>query len=904
MSRSSGWRRFRRVWRSDSPREIDDELSFHLEMKRQDLLAKGHSPSQVERAVREAFGNRQRVEGELREIGRRRQQRARREMVLDSIRTDLLHAWRSFRRRPGVPLIVVLTLAAGIGASTVVFSLLDAVLLNPLAVHRSNELVALYEGESRRGLSYPMLQHMREGSTQGDGVAGSLTLSAALRAGDDAEQLRVEAVTGNYFGVLAVTPAAGRLLQAADEAAPGSTPHAVLSDGVWRRMFGADASVVGTIVRLNEQPFEVVGIAPPRFRGTSLALPVDVWIPVTMVGTVSRSGLLADAQVLSSWQFTVFDAVARVPRGMSESLVLAELAAVHAAAVAQRPPASGFQMGPTEPAVLTHAPLNQAAAARSREELVRFLLLLAAVVGTALAIACINVANLMLLRSRERHAEMSVRAALGASRTRTLRQLLMESMMLALAAGALGVAVALLSMRLLTAFGLPGGIALEELSLPLDLRVLGFTALASMLCAVAFGLAPAIAGSRADVMDAMRGSADRPTPRGLHVGGALIALQVALSLPLLVTGSLFVRSLQEALRVDLGFRSEGVAALSVGLRQHGYDAEGADAFIESVLAQAAGRPGVARVAAASLAPLEGSARAMPVSAEAPAPGQMGDGERRALLQVTPGYLELLAIPLLRGRDIEWTDRAGTPSVALVTETMAHELWPGEDPLGRPLYVMFGEQFTVVGVIADAHFTGLDEREPHIMLALLQTKNIGGMDRLRLMAQASTPAAALAALRSAVQTTDRRLPTFGERSIEQQVRQVLMPQRFGSTLLTLLGGVALMIAAVGIYAVCAYNVARRQRELGIRCALGAGRRELVRAVLGRTWTAIAIGIVAGLAVTAYATAGVRSLLFGISPSEPFSYAAASLMLVLVGLLASWLPARRAAQADPLRVIREQ
>lgn len=913
MRERAYWRRYLRFWGPDPGRDAEDELSFHLEMKRAELLSAGVPPDELEREVARAFGDAAKIHRELREIGMRRARRAHRAGLLDELTVDLKHTWRSFRRRPGVPLVVVTTLALAIGAGTAVFSMLEAVVLNPLAVHEPDRLLMLYEGENQVGFSYPMVQYVREHSRTTRGVAAFTTQSVALRSDvADAEQLTAGMVTGDYFDVLGLRPQAGRLLGSDDEAAPGTTPHAVLSDALWRRSFGSDPAVVGRTVRINEVPFTVVGIAPPRFRGTSLASPVDLWLPLTMVRTVARSGLFANPRVLSTWYFTMLEPVVRLRPRVTPETALAELRHLHAIGWSTSPEQDRVPLRLTDvadfesnaPRTLTAAPLNQAAAARSRDDLLRFLRLLTAAVVIALAVACVNVANLMLMRGTERERELSIRAAVGAARSRVIRQLLVESAVLALLAGVLGAGLAFVSIRLLGAFSLPGGIALAELGLPMDGRVLGFTAGVAVLCALGFGLAPAIASSRTAVMDTLRGGSDGGRGRS-RAGNLLLTLQVALSILLLVAGSLFVRSLQQALAVDLGFRSAGVGAVSVGLRQHGYTAKQLDSFVADVLEHAAARPGVQRVAAASYVPLEGANR-LPVvigSANQAAPDGFEDGPQTALLQVTPGYLELLSIPLLHGRDLVWADRDGAPRVALVTESAARRFWPDQSALGQQFVVMFGEPYTVVGVVADAHLTSLTDREPHLLLPLLQSRNLGGMDRLRLIAAAGEPGTAIQALRSAVQSVDRRLPTFQERSLEQQIDMLLMPQRFGSILLSVFSAIALLISAVGIYAVAAYNVARRHREIGIRAALGAGRARLIRVVVGGAGIAICAGVAAGLFAAAYATRALRGLLFGIGPTDPLSYAAAVVALVVVALLASWVPARSAARVDPLVVMRE-
>ena len=913
MSETPRRRRYLRFWGPDPQREIDDELSFHLELKREELLAAGVSPERVAAELERTFGDRARIEEELRVIGMRRQQRARRARVVDDLRVDVRLAVRSFTRRPGVPLVVVVTLALAIGAGTAVFSMFDAVVLNPLAVERADELVVLRESQGGRsgapGFSYPMSRHLREHSTSTAGIAGWITTTAAVQTGDITEQLRAGLVTANYFHVLGLRPQHGRLFVEGDEAAPGTTPYVVLGDAFWRRAFGGDPDLVGSTITVNETPLTVIGIAPPRFRGTTLSSPVDLWVPLTMIRTVARGGLLANPSALDTWFFSLFEHVARVPEGTSVERAEAELSGLHAAGMRNAPEYDAAEAASEPPVIVEARPLTEAAAGRSREDLLRFLGVLAAVVGVVLTIACVNVANLLLMRSRERQREMSIRAAVGASAGRVVRQLLVESVVLATAAGACGVLVALVARRLVTSFSLPGGIALTDVGLPMDVRVLAFSAAVSLACAVVFGVAPAIAAARADVMTPLRGG-QAGGPGRIRVGNAMVGVQVALSLVLLVAGSLLVRSLQHGLSVDVGFRSEGVATVAASLRPQGYTRDDAAPFVRNVLDAARARPGVEHVAAATRVPIETDAFHMPIivtdGGAASGDGRLpeaGDAPRLPLVGITPGYFETLGLDIVAGRGIEWSDADGAPAVAVITESAARLLWPGGGAIGKQFVPMFGDPVTVVGLVRDAHFTSLAEREPHVFLPLFQTFNMAGLDRLRFVAAASTPAAALDALRDVLRSADARLPLFDDRNIAQQIDAVLMPQRFGSLLLVALGVIALLTCAIGIYAVAAYDVATRRRELGIRAALGAGRRELVHAVVHRAAVAICGGVVVGLALAAVATQGLRGLLFGITAYDPVAYFAAAVALGLVATLAGWLPARRAARTSPLRVMRE-
>jgi predicted permease len=895
MQEPSRWRRYLRFWGPDPIRDVDDELSFHLELKRQELRAAGVPPAELESALAREFGDRQRIERELREIGMKRLRRARRASVLDEVHVDLRHVWQSFRRRPGVPLLVVLILALAIGAGTAVFTLIDAVVLNPVPVVDAGDLLVLErrtpEGNRAESFSYPMLHALDEPGQHTTGVAGYYLLNVGTRSGTHVEQASAALVTGSYFDVLGVRPQAGRVLVPADDVTPGASPYVVVSEAFWRRALGADRDVIGRTLTVNEATLEIVGVAQSRFRGTALGSPVDLWIPLSMVNVVEQGSW---PEMLSEWRYTSYPGIARVRSGSTAEAALSELTARHSALIeANWPERSGRRQGAT---VMDGVPLNEAAAGRSREDLMRFLRMLAAVVATCLAIACVNVANLLLMRATERTAEMSVRAALGGSRARLVRQLLMESLVLGLAAGAAGLLVGMGALRLLGAFALPGGISLEHLTPALDMRVFGFTAAVSLLCALLFGLAPAIAGSRANVMGALRQSSHGCGANLLRGGNALVSVQVALSLVLVVSALLFVRSLQTALSVDLGYRSQGIASVAVGLRQHGYDRERAAVFVNEAVANVVAQPGITAAAAATRVPIDPGAERMPLEPEGSSVGTV----RSAVIFATPGYLDVLGVPFVRGRDIAVNDVRGSPQAAIITETAAEAMWPGEDALGRSFVIFFDEPWTVVGVVRDAHFTRLSDREPHVFLPYAQ----GPVQaRLHLVARGDNESTVLGGLRAAVRNTDDRLPTFHDLRFSDQLNAVLMPQRFGGVLLGAFGIISLLISALGIYAVANYEVTRRHRELGIRAALGANARALTRAVVARSGVAILVGVIAGLGLAAVSTRGLRGLLFGITPYEPISYFAAAAALGIVATLASLIPARRAARVDPLTVIRE-
>jgi predicted permease len=898
-------RRYGGLWGPDPSREIRDELSFHIDMKERELRASGMPEDRLREETDRAFGDRTAIELELRRIGRRRLRRARRWNIVDDLRSDMVQAWRSLQRRPGVPALVVVTLALGVGAGTAVFSLFHAVVLDPVAASAPEDLYALYEGESGTrgslGVSYPMLKLLRSRSTETRGLAAATQpMSVGVSAGDHVEQLSVGLATGNYFDVLGIRPQRGRLLRAEDEAAPGTTPYAVLSDALWRRAFGRDRSVVGRTIRMNEQPFTIVGVAASGFRGTRLSEPVDIWVPITMVRTIGRSGLFAAPNVLDTWSFSFLEPIARFPGGASTAAAMSELRALHRAGLEQAPMPPGPSLGDRRETTLSAVPLTEAAAGRSHDELLRFLAVLAAVVTICLLVACVNAANLLLMRSTERVRELAVRSALGAGRWRIVRQLLFESLALGLCAALAGVGVAWVVVRLMISFALPGGIELSGLNLSIDDTVLGFTVVVSALCGVGFGLAPAIGSARSDLMRALREAAQVGRRHGWRAGNVLVSMQVALSLILLVSGFLFLRSLQRALEVDLGYHTRGVATVAVGLRQHGYTPESAVPFVRSVLDGVRARPGVMQVAATARVPIEDESVRLPVIVEG---SEMGSSPRMALVPISPEYLEVMGIPIFEGRGVEWTDTDETQRVAVVTESAAATLWPGQPAIGRQFVAMFGEPYTVVGVARDGHYTRLTEKEPHVFLPLEQGMGLAVMDRLRFVARGAESTQVLSTLRAVVRSVDPGLPTFEERDVTEQLEMVLMPQRFGMRLLTALGSLALLISAVGIYAVAAFDVARRRRELGIRAALGAGRTHLIGIVVGRAGTSVLVGAAAGLLAATVLTRFLESFLFGIGNVEPLAYIAATLCMTVGAIAATWIPARRAARMDPVAIMHD-
>jgi predicted permease len=823
---------------------------------------------------------------------------------------DARHALRGLARRPGFTAAVVVTLSLGIGANAAVFSVVDTVLLNPLPVRDAESLVTIYEALKNRpfgNTSWPTYNELREGVRSLTDVAVSGQLPVGLRAGDLSDRVSAGVVSGTWFQVLGLLPQLGRLILPADEEGGGSAT-VVLSDALWHRHFGGDPAVVGRVIQLSGQPFTIVGVAPRGFRGVELAESHDLWIPVVLIRSVGGDGLFS-TEVLTTRFLPFLRMVGRLAPGRTLEEATTELNARHAALRE----VNGREMDmPFADSPIHMLPLERAATAESRTDVLLFLAVPAAVALLTLAIACLNVAMLLLVRGGERAREFGIRAALGAGRSRLVRLVLTESVLLSLAGCALGVLVARATLALLRGFPLPGGIAMERLDLGVDLRVLAFGIAVALGTALLFGSIPAWAVARPDLVGRLRrnaASGRRETGAGRF---ALLAAQVALSLVLLVGATLFLRSLDAALRVDPGFDARGVAAVSFSLRPHGYTVENGPLFFEDVLRRVQETPGIQAAAVGVHVPIDPPSLRMPVSNEVippgPGSGAMAGSHFLPVNVVAGDYFTVLGIPLIEGRTFGPDDREGTPQVVVLNQEAANQLWPGEDPIGRQLQLVrgIGAGRTVIGVVANIRAHSVQETvSPYVYVSALQNPQIQALSNTTLLARdGGDSRLAMAAVVNALRAADPALPLFRERRVADQIDGVLVPQRLGSTLLGLFGAVALLVAALGIYGVVAYAVSRRRFEIGIRLALGAHRSDVIATVTAFPLRAVSAGLIAGLALAAAASRLIRGFLYGIEPLDGVSFLVAAAAMAGVAVLAAMVPARRATLVDPLVVIREE
>jgi putative ABC transport system permease protein len=835
---------------------------------------------------------------------------------MEALLQDLRLALRQLAKSPGFTAVAVLTLALGIGANTAIFSAVDAVLLRPLPYPRSDRLVEVTSSAAegiRFGVSYPDLLDLRGLTRDFTGVAAYSTQRYNLTGAGDPREVQAAFVTPDLFDVLEVHPQIGQAFTAAQE----HDPLAILGNALWVTSFGRDPSILGKSIALDGKSYTIVGVMPAGFHFPDDE--IQIWTPV---GGIQAN----EPRALSDRGFHALNAVARMaeqrtlPQTQGDLNVLAKRIANETAsdtsghrvvAMSAGPGVSpggrGFRQSLSNELGLNAMLLRNSAIGDVRA---RLWVLLGAV-ALVLLIACANAANLLLARATTRRREMAIRRAMGAGRARLVRQLLTESVLLAVAGAGLGLVLA--------GWGLDTLLAVWPRALPrsaemgLDGTVLGFTAGLAVLTGIAFGLAPALRATSPQIEEALRddtaGSGGSRQRR--RVQGSLIVAEVALALVLLVGAGLLVRSFIALNQVNPGFDTRDVLAARIRLTPSRYSQGPAQQqFFNTVLETLASRPDVASAGLTVTLPLSGAIRIMafdPHSIRADYPNPVMIATTSV---VTPEYFTTLRIPIRRGRGFTSEDRAGTPRVVIVSAQFASELWAGLDPIGKQLPLggprTGGPQlFTVVGVVDDLRSGQLDEADirPALYTAALQE---GGQPEMWVVMRsgAGAPLKLAGAIRDAVRVADSQQPIGDMVSLEQLIGRQTAARRFNTTLLGVFAMLALLLSLVGIYGVTSYAVAQRYRELGIRLALGATPRDVVRLLVGESLGRVAAGVVFGVAIALVVTRALASMLFGVQPRDGATFVVAALSFAAVALVATWLPARRATRVDPMVTLRAE
>jgi predicted permease len=885
---------------------VVDELADHLGDYYDELTSRGVSEAEATERTLAELRNHQTIASAL-GGPRRGEETARIEPGAPPTRQTLADAWRDvryavrlLRRTPAFTAITVLTLAFGIGANTTVFTIISTLFLNPFPVANQSELVVLHARQTtpRPGqeesleLSHLNLNDLRARTRAFSRLAGHTSpMGFTYLKGQVPERLFGALVTGDYFDVLGLRPAAGRFFTPEEDRTPGTSPL-VLGYAAWQRRFAADPAIVGRTLQLNGIAFTVIGVAPAGFKGIEPIFGPDLWIPSMMAPVVLPAQM---RDWLTNRAAPAFRGVARLAPGVSAQQAEASVRVVAAALAQEYPEANRGRTLSVEP--LTRAALMGSGGQSTWTMIVA----LWAVPVFVLLIACSNVANLLLARAAARRQEMAVRLALGAGRARLLRQLVTESLVLALTSGMLGAAFAIAGSRLLWSFR-PVEFAQNLVDLSIDGRVLVFAAIVSLVTGLVFGLAPALQASRPDIVTAVKEetrTAGR-TRRGPAVSQVLLVGQVALSLLSLVMAGLCIRSIQRAYAIDPGFDTErlGIVLLSPG--QAGYDRARTEQFYREAETRLASLPGVRRVSWATNLPLF----ARPPRTFAVDGVQEPDEAQRPTAIVNTvglGYFDTTRIALTRGRDFAQADRADTPPVAIVNQALATAHWPGRDPIGRRIRLNGEDRLReVVGVVKTVNYQALGEPpQPCVYLPLQQNF----ADTVVLyVATAGDPAPIMTTVQRELRALDGQVDAGDVRTARTIVGHALFGATAGVGLLTTFGLVALALASLGLYGLMAYAVNLRQREIAVRMAIGASRGTVLQLVLRQGLTLVAVGVAIGITLSFIAGRAVSGLLYGVSAADPISLAASSLVLFLVAFVACLVPAYRASRLDPLQALR--
>jgi predicted permease len=813
----------------------------------------------------------------------------------DEMIQDLRFGLRMLLKNPGFTLVAVLTLALGIGANTAIFSLVNALLLRPLGgVAEPGRLVQVGRQYSDKSYlsdsSYPDYLDYREQNTTLSGLALLSPTAFHLSSGQEAERVEGEFVSGNFFEVLGVRPTQGRLITPADEQGADASQVTVLSHRLWRRRFGGETSVIGKTIKLDGHDFTVVGVASEEFEGTKVGARCDVWAPLLTLRQIDPRGASRFEQRRPSW----LGMFGRLKPGVTVEQARAEFGAINERLKQSYPQMAG---------VGVHPDLGRDV--EVRRHLRRFAYAPFAAVGIVLLIACANVAGLLLARAAARQKEIGVRLALGAGRLRIVRQLLTESLTLALLGGAAGLAIGLWlteGMRrllperyLFLSFNLDFGV---------DWRVFSFTLAVAVLTGVLFGLVPALQASKPDLVPTLK-DARLAGPRGGRAGlrGALVVTQVALSLTLLVAAGLCVRTLRNARSIDTGYEIERVLTARIDLGKQNYTQAQGQSFHRQLLERLQALPGVQAAGLAVTLPLND------VRWETGIYPEREDSRRAQTFQnlVSPRYLETMTIPLLLGRQFSERDDAQAPPVAIINQTLARRFWPNENPLGKRLTWKTGpdanQTAEVIGVARDIKGRDLFEATgpPMLYLPLLQHYQPSVVLHLRASVE---PGQLTAALRREVNALDRNLPVHSIQPLSEHLSATLTPQRLLAGLGAGFGLLALLLAGVGLYGLLAYTFAQRTPEIGVRMALGAQTGAVLRLVVTQGMKLALAGVGFGLVAAFGLSRLLKGLLFGVSALDPLTFVASPLLLIVVAMLACYVPARRAAKTDPLAALRHE
>jgi predicted permease len=888
--------------------DLNEEVDAYLEILTERHMARGLSREQARRTARIEFEGPEQVKEKVREI--------RVGAALETTLRDIAYAWRVLGRSPAFTAVVVLTLALGIGANTAIFTLINAVMLRMLPVQHPEQLVFLTDptesGAStetterglRERMSYPEFEELRRHNTVFSGMVAAQNEASDLDVFPDSGSQSVKAhaqlVSGDFFHLLGIEPVLGRTFTAEEDSVPGANPLAVISHAFWQREFAGDPGIAGRTLRIGQGVFQIVGVTPVGFRGILVGSGTDIWIPITM-----QEELLPGRIYLEKRDTLWIHILARLKPGMTiqraeaaTNVTFQQILQAHAAEAAP-----GERREDIFNQKIELRP-GARGASTLRGQFADPLLLLMAMVGVVLLIACANIANLMLVRATGRQREIGIRLAAGAARQRLIRQLVTESLLVAALGGALGMLIASAGARVLLSV-VSTGVDDLQLEISHDYRVLIFTAAVSIATGVLFGLLPAIRVTRIDLNRVLAANV-RSSIGGygrVQTGRILATAQIALSLVLLLESALFARSLRNMLTQDLGFQRDRLLMARVDPVTAGYQGSGMTDLYERVREELRRIPGVRNVTLSQNGLFSGESRDR-ISLDG-SPVKDPQRLRSFWTLVGPDYFSTLGMPLLQGREITAADAVRRAQVCVVNESFARRFFPNSSPLGHHVtneYPTTRETYEVVGVVADAREQRPDQMRGPRFYANIHHP-IGAVDDVTfLLNTPGEPTTVASAVRQSLQQIDRNLPVLALRTIDEQIDRRLITERLLAQLAAFFALVALLMAAIGLYGVISYSVSRRQGEIGIRMALGASAWNVLRMVLGETLGMVALGVIIGLVSALAVGRLISTRLYGVTPADPVSILTAVLVILGTAILAGHIPARRASRIDPMACLR--
>jgi predicted permease len=876
--------RLRSVFRREQvEQELDDEIRFHVERQIAEEIGRGSTPEQAREAVHRAvIGIEQRKE-ECRD--------ARRVGAVDEFRRNVGFGLRRIRRTPGLTSAVIVTLALGIGAITTVFTAFNTLVLRPLPVEAGDRLVSFNHGEAV-SFSYPDYRDFRDRNDVLSGLMAyrAVPMNLTTQLTGNVRIWGYEA-TGNYFDLLGVRPLLGRLLRPDDDDRPGAHPVVVLSYECWRRRFLGDPNVVNQGVKINGLTYTVLGVAPAGFRGTELILNPEVWVPMSMAAQIEPGQRWLDSRSTTNvWM------LGRLKAGVSRMQAEASLNRVAKQLAREYPStAEGMTIELSSPGLVGKA---------LRGPITAFAAVLMGVGALVLLLACFNLAGMLVASATDRRKEIAVRLALGASRTQLVRQLLTESLLLAMAGAAAGLLVSTGFVGWLSTWRLPFDLPINT-ALAIDVHVVLFAVASALFATLIFGLVPALQATRPSLVPALKDATVVERVRRWHIRDVLVAAQITLSVMLLIASLLMVRSLQRALHLDLGFDPEHAVSVSLDLGLEGYSEARGRAFQQQVHDRVAALPGVSAAGLIDYMPLRVGSSVDHVSiVGAPTPPQ-NERATAVLYSVSAGYFAAAGTKLVAGRAIGTHDGAGSPGVAVVNETFVRRLLGREPPIGKRLRFgnpPAGNAIEIVGVVEDGKYQSLGEDPTPAVYSPMAQRYSGWTT---LVARSSLPPEQTVQLvRTAILDLEPVLTLFSVGTLEEQLAFPLFPVRVAAVVLGVFGLLAIVLSSTGVFALVAHAVSRRTREIGIRMALGAGVRQVLGAVLGRTFILWVIGSLLGSIVAVTGGQAMSAILYNVSPRDPIAYVSAPLLMGVVAILACLSPARRAMRVNPAETVRQE